>query len=115
MSCPEMPREGTIRKVSMAFDLYKEARQICSPVVSAAHVSYDGNALRLERNQAICVGLLVRQSKLMLSVVKLSSGIEHGETVQVLNRCIVESVVNVRYLLLKDSEEVYDRFVKSQL
>lgn len=96
---------------SLWFDLYKEAGNLLT-VVSAAQVSYDGNALKLERNQAICVGLLVRQSKLMLSVVKLSSGIEHGETVQVLNRCIVESVVNVRYLLLKDSEEVYDRFVK---
>ena len=68
-----------------------------------------------KRNQAICAGLLVRLSKLMTSVVKLSSGIEHGETVQVLNRCIIESIVNVRYLMLKDSNEVYDRFVKNGL
>ena len=32
-----------------------------------------------------------------------------------LNRCIIESTVNLRYLLLKDEDEVYDRFVTSSL
>ena len=99
---------------SLLFDLYKEAGGLLT-VTSAAFVGYPGDAVKLERNQAICAGLLVRISKLMTSVVKLSSGIEHGETVQVLNRCIIESIVNVRYLMLKDSNEVYDRFVKNGL
>ena len=51
----------------------------------------------------------------MVSVVKLSAGIEHGETVQVLNRCIIESAVNLRYLLHKDENESYDQFVKTSL
>ena len=96
------------------FDLYREAGGLLT-VTSAAYVGYAGDVVKLERNQAICAGLLVRISKLMLSVVKLSSGIEHGETVQALNRCIIESIVNVRYLILKDSESVYDRFVKNGL
>ena len=99
---------------SLLFDLYKEAGRLLT-VTSAAYVGYTGDAVKLERNQAICAGLLVRISKLMTSVVKLSSGIEHGETVQVLNRCIIESVVNVRYLLLKDSDAIYDKFVKNGL
>ena len=99
---------------SLLFDLYKEAGGLLT-VTSAAYVGYSGDAVKLERNQAICAGLLVRISKLMISVVKVSSEIEHGETVQALNRCIIESIVNVRYLLLKDSEAVYDRFVKNGL
>ena len=99
---------------SLLFDLYKEAGGLLT-VASAAYVGYPGDTVKLERNQAICAGLLVRITKLMTSVVKLSSGLEHGETVQLLNRCIIESIVNVRYLLLKDSGEVYDKFVKSSL
>ena len=98
----------------LLFDLYKEAGRLLT-VTSAAREGYPSGAPRLPRNQAICAGLLVRVSKLMISVVKLSSDIEHGETVQALNRCIIESIVNVRYLLLKDSEVVYDRFVKNGL
>ena len=58
---------------------------------------------------------MVRISKLMFSVVKLTADIEHGETVEILNRCIIESVINLRYLLLKDDDNVYDRFVKNSL
>ncbi len=71
--------------------------------------------MKLDRNQAICVGLLVRISKYMLSVVKLSADIEHGEAVEALNRCIIESAVNLQYLLLKDEGAIYDRFVKNSL
>ena len=99
---------------ALVFDLYREAgRLVCAS--SGAFFGYDGAEIKLDRNRAICAGLLVRISKLMVSVVKLSSGIEHGETVQVLNRCIIESVVNVRFLLLKDDDEVFDRFVKNDL
>ncbi len=51
----------------------------------------------------------------MLSVIKLSADAEHGETVQALNRCIIESAVNLRYLLLKHDENLYERFVKNSL
>ena len=99
---------------ALLFDLYRETGGVLT-VTSAAYVGYPGNTIKLQRNQAICVGLLVRISKYMLSVVKLSSNIEHGEIIQALNRCIIESIVNVRYLLLKDSEAVYERFVKNGL
>ena len=84
-------------------------------VSSAIHFGDTADAIELKRNQAICAGLLVRVAKYMVSVVKLSADIEHGETVQALNRCIIESAVDLRYLLLKDDDEVYDRFVKTSL
>ena len=99
---------------SLVFELYKEtSRLVC--VSSGAYFGRYGDAMRLGRNQAICAGLLVRISKYMLSVVKLSAEVEHGESVQALNRCIIESAVNLRYLLLKNDENVYDRFVKNSL
>ena len=48
----------------------------------------------------------------MASVLKLSSDVEHGETVQILDRCLLESSIDLVYLLKKDDNTVYERFVK---
>ena len=98
----------------LLFDLYKEASALLT-LTSAASIGQPIDLGKLERNQAICAGLLVRIAKLMTSVIKLSSGNEHGETVQVLNRCIVESVINLRFLLLRDSDTIYEKFIKNGL
>ena len=98
----------------LIFELYKEtARLVC--VSTGAYFGPAGVEMKLDRNQAISAGLLVRISKYMLSVAKLCADIEHGETVEALNRCILESSVNLQYLLLKDDDKLYDRFVKSSL
>ena len=99
---------------ALVYELYKEAVGLVC-VSSAVHFGDTADAIKLNRNQAICAGLLVRIVKYMASVVKLSANVEHGETVQALNRCIIESAVNLRYLLLKNEDEVYDRFVKNGL
>ena len=52
----------------------------------------------MTRDQAVCAGLLSRIAKIMVSVVKLSSGDEPGEVVQILYRCILESSVDLQYL-----------------
>ena len=98
----------------LLFDLYKEAAGLVC-LSSAAFISHNGNTLKFGRNQAICSGLLVRMSKLMLSVAKLSADIEHGETVEILNRCILESAVNLMYLVKEGDDQVYGRFVKGGL
>ena len=98
---------------ALVYELYKEAGSLVC-VTSAAYFGDKGDAIKFDRNQAICVGLLVRISKLMVSVVKLSADIEHWDTVMALNRCIIESTVNLRYLLFKDDDRVYDGFVNKQ-
>ena len=65
-----------------------------------------------ECDQAVCAGFLSRISKIMVSVAKLSSGEEHGEVVPILNRCILESSVDLQYLLKKNDDAVFERFVK---
>lgn len=99
---------------ALVYELYKEAGMLTG-VSSSVYFGDPGEAIKFERDQAICAGLLVRISKLMLSVVKLSSGVEHGETVQALNRCIIESAVDLQFLLLKDDSKIYDRFVTGSL
>ena len=69
----------------------------------------------LPRDQAICVGLLVRMSKFMVAVYKLTEDKDRTEVVMALTRCILESATNLRYLLSKDDPTLFDRFVKRSL
>ena len=99
---------------ALVYELYKETAGLVS-ASSGTYLGIDGVEIKLDRNQAICAGLLVRISKYMSSVVKLSANMEHGEAVQALNRCIIESAVNLRFLLFVDDDAVYDRFVRTSL
>ena len=97
----------------LSFALFKEA---AGTVWVTCNAYYDeGNGPTILRNQAVCLGLLSRISKLMASVLKLSSEVEHGETVQILYRCIPESSIDLQYLLKKDDDTVYEKFVKAGL
>ena len=104
-SCQEKDEFG-----ELSFALCREAAGTVWVTCNAYYE--EGSGPTISRNQAVCLGLLSRISKLMVSVVKLSSGVEHGETVQILNRCILESSVDLQYLLMKDDDTIYQRFVK---
>ena len=94
----------------LSFALFREA---AGTVWVTCNAYYDeGNGPTILRNQAVCLGLLSRISKLMASVLKLSSEVEHGETVQILYRCIPESSIDLQYLLKKDDDTVFERFIK---
>ena len=95
----------------LSFNLFKEATALVW-VTATARYQTEGDVRRLSRCQAVCVGLLSRVSKIMMSVLKLSSRGEHGGSVQILNRCIVESTVDLKFLLAKNDEELYERFVE---
>ena len=94
----------------LSFALYREATGL---IWVTSNPYYDeGNGPTILRNQAVCLGLLSRISKLMASVLKLSSEVEHGETVQILYRCIPESSIDLQYLLKKNDDALFERFVK---
>ena len=98
----------------LSFDLYQEAAKLVW-VTCSTYYSNNGEEIHLTRNNAVCAGLLSRISRIMLSVLKLSSGSEHGETIQILQRCILESSVDLQYLLAKDEDTVYERFIRTGL
>ena len=94
----------------LSFALYQEATGLVWATCNAYYKTDDG--FTMTRSQAVCMGLLSRISKLMTSVLKLSSEVEHGETVQIIDRCILESSIDLQYLLKKDDDTVFERFVK---
>jgi hypothetical protein len=98
----------------VVFELYKEALSV---VNLAAHLLDDAANEKggWSRNQAICAGLMIRISKFMLVVTQLSAKRDRADVVFALNRSILESAVNLEFLLTKNDDAVFDQFVKFSL
>ena len=106
-------KEGRLSELS--FELYKEAGCLLS-VCAHSYVAEKAKEMVLKRDQAICAGLLVRITKFMIAVVQLVAGdTERREVVMALSRSILESTVNLRFLLLKNEKRFFDQFVKFSL
>lgn len=107
---------GGLELDKLAFELYKETAGI---LIVCAHsvVSYEElSEFSFGRNQAICVGLFVRIVKFMRATLAiLSHGDELGEVILALLRCVGESAINVRYLILKNDDSLFDQYVKVSL
>jgi hypothetical protein len=103
--------EKNIEKVNeIAFELYKEAASVVNFV---AHLAPEEGGW--PRNQAICGGLMIRIFKLMLVVTQLSAKRDRGEVVYLLNRSIMESAVNLEFLVRKNDDKIFDQFVSYSL
>ena len=74
-----------------------------------------GSEWVFDRKQAICAGLLIRIAKIMLAVLRLSEGQEHGEVIIAINRSISESAINLRFLMSKNDDELIERYVTDSL
>ncbi len=98
----------------IVFEWYKYVAQVAYIL---ALIPRDSILLRpLPENQyAVLVGLLNRCARLMLSVVKISSSGVHGETVRILDRCIVESAVKLHWLSVSNKNDKFDRYLADGL
>jgi hypothetical protein len=96
----------------LVLQLYREASSLC---VLCAAADVEGRGSVLNRNQAICAGLLVRISKFMAAVFVLAKDVERGEVILALGRSITESVVNLRLLMSKNDDKLYDRYIADDL
>lgn len=99
-----------------SFCLYKETMMI-TVLSSNIHGSYASEEYVLSRNQAIGVGLIIRITKFMVSVLALlcDRTREHGEVILALNRCITESAVKLIFFCDKASQDDIDQFIRSSL
>lgn len=103
------------RKIDgVVFELYKEALSV---VNLGAHLLNESDAAKggWPRDQAICAGLLIRISKFMLVVTELAADGNRGEVVHALNRSILESAVNLEFLVRTKDDKFFEQFVKFSL
>ena len=98
----------------LAFELFKEAGSILV-IVSNAYLSYYDKPPVMSRNQAILAGMITRIYKLMISILQLTVPDERGEVIMILQRCILETVINILFLIHHNDEELFDSFVKLSL
>lgn len=98
----------------IVFELYKEAACV---VNAAGHLFTEASSAKggWPRNQAICAGLLIRIMKFMVVVTQLSAEGNRSEVVIALTRCIMESAVNLEFLVHMNEDRFYDQFVKLSL
>ncbi len=92
------------------FEWYKYVGLLCNTLAS---ISLDSPAIREipALNYAILTGLLNRCSRLMAANVRLAVTKKYGETIMLLDRSIYESMVIVRWLCNKDSDESFQGFL----
>lgn len=100
----------------VALDLYRETA-IVAVVTSHLFEALGSGSEALPRNQSIGAGFIVRIAKFMASVLSLlcDKMQNHGETIMVLNRCIIESAINLRFFCEVAEQKDFDDFVISSL
>src|SRR6476646_10715100 len=106
--------ETNIKEINyLASVLYRESAVLMTAIGSI--VEGGGLGVGLTRNQAICAGLIIHTSKLMTGVVQFLATLKSGALIQTLNRGIFEASTNLQFLITKDDDEYYDRFVAYSL
>ena len=94
----------------IVFELYKH---VAIMGITCAQIRHDSPDFRQfpVRHYAILIGLLNRICRLMLSSIALTHEGHYGETMRLLNRCIVESVVNILWLCKQNDPSLFQRFL----
>ena len=105
----------SLRKAELTgFNLYRETTIVIT-VIAHSYVGAEDEKFPLSRNDAIMSGLLLRVAKFMRAVTRFAAERSDGEIIPALNRCIMESAVNLEYLVSSESPTIYDDFVEHSL
>ncbi len=98
----------------VAVELLKEIGVITSYVISVIPTDRLGRRREWNRNEAILVGLLVRLSKLQQAIT--DQVCQHRlEIAHILYRCLVETTVNLLFLLERNSDQLFQDYVEYSL
>ena len=99
---------------SLSFELYKEAGKVVT-ISASCYFGMPGDPHVMPRNQAICAGLLIRIAKFMTAIVVLTATQESREVAMALMRCIMDTAVTIRFLILRNDNALYDEFARRGL
>lgn len=102
--------------VSVGVELLKEAARITTLLAFAHPLDNLNKARKWTRNEAISCGLMVRLTKLQLGIIDATEK-QRMEIAHILFRCLAETVINLKYLLIKgkESENIYEEYIEYSL
>ncbi|MCK4415400.1 MAG: hypothetical protein KAY32_17835 [Candidatus Eisenbacteria sp.] len=106
--------EGWGSYVPMLFDWYRHTGQVCATVAGLSQTSPVFMSI-LAVHYAILVGMLVRCSRLMLSVVALSSRDEFAETTRLIDRCIAETAITIHWLCASRDPDRFSLYLEDSV
>jgi len=99
---------------NLSFELYKEVG-LMTTAAASCYFGLPSQRHVMERNQAICAGLLIRVAKFISAIVVLTATQESREVALALMRCIMDTAVTIRFLILKNDDATYFEFVRRGL
>lgn len=70
---------------------------------------------RRSREYAVVRGLIHRCARLMLADLKLAAEKKHGEVMPALTRCICESAITARWLMVSEEPDRFERYIAGGL
>ncbi len=100
--------------ISLSVELLKEVGQITAILSCVYRIDEKNNIRKWTRNEAVLGGLMVRISKLQIGIIDQICQ-NRMEIAIILFRCLIESLINLQYLLKGDSEEIYDEYIEYSL
>lgn len=100
--------------MSLAVELFKEVNQITALLSCTYRLDQDGNPRKWTRNEAILGGLMVRIAKLQLALLDQTCQ-KRLEIAYLICRCLEESLINLRYLLQRDNDDLFDEYIEYSL
>jgi hypothetical protein len=101
--------------MDLGVELFKEISIITSILVCTYRMGEDNRTRDWwKRDEAILGGLMVRLNKLQLAFLDQICN-HKAEIAFLLHRSIVETIINLKYLMSKKDEETYTEYVKDSL
>jgi len=98
----------------LAVEIFKEIGKITTVISCTYKIDKNNKPRKWTRDEAILGGLMVRLNKLQISFLDQVCQ-KRMETGMILLRCISETLININYLLEKNSEELSNKFIEYSL
>lgn len=99
----------------VAFEWYKHAATLLLRIAQLGGSDGKGLAGLPHRHHVILKGLLVRSARLMFGGLRLVAEAKNGDILMALQRMSIESMVKCRWLIKKNTPELFDRFITAGL
>jgi hypothetical protein len=100
--------------MNLAVELFKEIGMITSILSHAYRMDKNIQPRNWTRNEAILGGLMIRIVKLQIGMLQQTCE-NRLELCFILMRCLIESIINLRYLIKKSKEESYQEYIEYSL
>ncbi len=100
--------------VSQAVDLFEEVRKITWVIACSMRLDENNQPREWNRNEAVLGGLMIRSFKLQDAILDQVCK-NRLEIADILFRCLIETIINLRFLLSRNTNEQYDEYIKYSL